>query len=926
MKDKDKTKAQLLEELEVLREGLPELERVDAARREAEKALRESEERYGTLVRTSADAVTVSDLDWRITDVSDRTLELHGCEKADELIGRSAFELIAPEDRAKAKKDLRKTLKKGSVQNVEYILLRRDETRFIGELNASLMRDAEGKPKAFVATIRDITDRNRTEKELRTSEGKYRDLVQSANSIILRYDTQGRVTFMNEFGKRFFDYREDEIVGHNILGKIVPKTDASGRDLAAMIKDLLRHPEQYVNNENENMRRNGERVWVAWTNKAVLGDDRRLVEILTIGNDITHRKQAEEALRESEEKLRLISEQSILAFGIIQDGRIKYANQAVADLVEYSIDEMLNWDTNEFARVIHPDDVSFVMEQAERKQRGDKDVVAGYSFRIVTRSGKTRWVDQYSKTIVYDGKPADLIAALDVTQRRQAEQRLRESEERLRAQYQGIPIPTYTWQKTGDDFVLVDYNNAAEALTRGGVARFLGKKASEMYQESRPDIWEDLWRCFNEKSVIKSVMPYRFELTGEEKQLATSYGFVPPDLVLVHTEDITEREHLEAQLRWSQKMETVGRLAGGVAHDFNNLLTTITGYAELAMMGFHPSDHVHNDLREILKASERAAKLTQQFLAFSRRQRIEPKVVNLNGIVLDSEKMLSRIIGEDIEVTTAFTEDLVPVMVDPGQIEQVIVNLCVNARDAMPDGGKLTIETANVTLDEAYARRRLTVTPGDYVMLAVSDTGIGMTKEVKQHLFEPFFTTKELGKGTGLGLATCYGIVKQSGGNIWVYSEKGQGTTFKIYLPRVDRKAETLPRRDEVGYLPGGTETVLLVEDEPSVRDIAARILREQGYRVLEAATGEEAVRFAKEKGDEQIRLLVTDLVMPEMGGRELADRLMAVYSDIKVLFFSGYTDEAVVRHGMLDTGAAFLQKPFSPAALTRKVRELLDR
>jgi two-component system cell cycle sensor histidine kinase/response regulator CckA len=373
-------------------------------------------------------------------------------------------------------------------------------------------------------------------------------------------------------------------------------------------------------------------------------------------------------------------------------------------------------------------------------------------------------------------------------------------------------------------------------------------------------------------------------------------------------------------------METVGRLAGGVAHDFNNLLTTITGYAELAMMGLHPSDRVHNDLREILKASERAAKLTQQFLAFSRRQRIEPKVVNLNGIVLDSEKMLSRIIGEDIEVTTALTEDLVPVMVDPGQIEQVIVNLCVNARDAMPDGGKLTIETANVTLDEAYTRRRLTVTPGDYVMLAVSDTGIGMTKEVKQHLFEPFFTTKELGKGTGLGLATCYGIVKQSGGNIWVYSEPGQGTTFKIYLPQVDRKAETLPRRDEVGYLPGGTETVLLVEDEPSVRDIAARILREQGYRVLEAATGEDAVGFATEKGDEQIRLLVTDLVMPEMGGRELADRLRAVYSDIKVLFLSGYTDEAVVRHGMLDTGAAFLQKPFSAAALTRKVRELLDR
>ena len=770
------------------------------------------------------------------------------------------------------------------------------------------------------------TEHKQTEEALWESEAKYRELVENGNSIILRFDPQGRITFFNEFAQRFFGYAEDEILGRNIVGTIVPETDTSGHDLAAMIRDLLQHPEQYINNENENMRSNGERVWVVWTNKAVLDDDGRIVEIFAIGNDITGHRRAEQALEESEGKFRLISEQSILGIALIQDGYLKYVNQAAADLLEYTVDESLNWEANEFAKAVHPDDLSFVMKQGEKKQRGEKDVVVNYAYRIVTKSGKTKWIDQYSKTVLYEGRYADLVTFIDITERKRAEEKLHESQERFRAQYQGIPIPCYTWQKNGEDFVLIDHNHAAVTLTYGGVARFIGKTASEMYHDSRPDIVEHLRRCFADKIVIKREMPYRFKLTGEEKRLATSYAFVPPDLVLVHTEDITERKRLEAQLLWSQKMETVGRLAGGVAHDFNNLLTTIIGYAELAIMGLHPSDRIYSDLQEILKASERAARLTQQFLAFSRRQIIEPKVVNLNKILADTDRMLRRLIGEDIELATVPAEDLWPVKVDPGQIAQVIVNLAVNARDAMPEGGKLTIETRCVTLDEGYARQRVTVSPGDYVMLAVSDTGVGMTREVKEHLFEPFFTTKEVGKGTGLGLATCYGIVKQSGGNIWVYTEPGRGTTFKIYLPRVQERAETLPKRDEAGYLPGGTETVLLVEDEPSVRNMAARILREQGHTVLEAATGEEALRVAKEKGEDRIHLLLTDVVMPRMGGRELADRLRVDRPDIKVLFFSGYTDEAVARHGVLDRGAAFLQKPFSPAALARKVRELLDR
>ncbi len=639
------------------------------------------------------------------------------------------------------------------------------------------------------------------------------------------------------------------------------------------------------------------------------------------------RKQAEEALRESEAKFRLISEQSILGIAILQDGYVRYANQAVEEILEYTMDEMLlRWEPDEFAKAIHPDDRSFAMEQAQKKQRGERDVVVNYSYRIITKDGNPKWIDQYSKTVFYEGKYADLVTVIDVTERKRAEENLQESQKRFKAQYQGIPIPTYTWQKFGEDFVLVDVNNAGRALTQGGIDDYMGRTATQMYRENRPDILEDLWRCFTDKVVIKREMSYRFQTTGEEKRLAATYAFVPPDLIMVHTEDITDRSRLEEQLLWSQRMESIGRLAGGVAHDFNNLLTSIAGYAELGMNRVDPDDRLYRDLQEILRATDRASQLTRQLLAFSRREITEPKVINLNEVLLDTNKMFLRLIGEDIELVIVPAEGLGCVKVDPGQIEQVLVNLLVNARDAMANGGKLTIETASVTLDADYSARHVGVSPGEYIMLAVSDTGVGMAEEIKAHLFEPFFTTKEVGKGTGLGLATCYGIVKQSGGNIWVYSEPGVGTTFKIYLPRVEEDGEHLPKLDASKELPRGRETVLLVEDEPSVRRVTALMLREQGYTVFEAATGAEAIQVAMDHKGKEIHLLLTDVVMPQMSGRELADRLRGDRPDMKVLFFSGYTDNVIVHHGLLDSGITFLQKPFLPATLANKVRDLLGR
>jgi signal transduction histidine kinase/ActR/RegA family two-component response regulator len=389
-------------------------------------------------------------------------------------------------------------------------------------------------------------------------------------------------------------------------------------------------------------------------------------------------------------------------------------------------------------------------------------------------------------------------------------------------------------------------------------------------------------------------------------------------------EDVTSVKRLEQQFYQAQKMEAVGRLAGGVAHDFNNLLTAILGSTDL-LLEMLPADHPGRvEAVETRKAALRAADLTRQLLAFSRLQVLAPRVLNLNDVVANLDKMLRRLIGEDIDLRTALAPDLGAVRADPGQLEQVIVNLAVNARDAMLTGGSLTIETANVTLGEDYAATRTVVEPGDYVMLAVSDTGTGMDAETQARMFEPFFTTKPKGKGTGLGLATVYGIVKQSGGYVWVYSEPGRGTTFKIYLRRVDAAVEPEPSPPVAAVSLHGSETVLLVEDEEQVRELTRRLLRASGYQVLAAASGADALRIA-EHHDGAIHLLVTDVVMPGMSGREVGLLLGQKHPKMRALYLSGYPDESVVHQGVLAPGTPFLQKPFTAEALARKVREVLD-
>jgi len=507
-----------------------------------------------------------------------------------------------------------------------------------------------------------------------------------------------------------------------------------------------------------------------------------------------------------------------------------------------------------------------------------------------------------------------------------ADEALRVSEKRYRSLFENM-LEGYAYCRMlgGDgaplDFEYLDVNYAFGKLT--GLKDVVGKKVTEVIpgiREANPELFE---LCARVSSTGK---PARTEIYVDPLKTWFSLSAYSParGFFVAVFDNITERRKLEEQLRQSQKMEAVGQLAGGIAHDFNNLLTVINGYAELLQTRIDEKSPLRGNVDEIRHAGDRAASLTRQLLAFSRRQVLQPKALDLNGVISDLGTMLHRLIGEDIELRTHLRPDLGTVLADPGQIEQVLLNLAVNARDAMSAGGTLVLETDNVVLDETFAKEVPAVVPGPHVLLAVSDTGTGIPMEIREHIFEPFFSTKERGKGTGLGLSTVYGIVKQSNGHISVHSEVGKGTTFKIYLPRVDGEAQVSSSVSPAASLQGD-DTVLVVEDESSVQGVIERVLSGNGYRVLMACDGSEALRVSGEhKGP--IDLLITDLVMPGMGGQEVASRLETARPGLRVLFMSGYTENAISHHGVLDAGVAFLQKPFQAEVLLRKVREVLDR
>lgn len=629
-------------------------------------------------------------------------------------------------------------------------------------------------------------------------------------------------------------------------------------------------------------------------------------------------------LAEREELFRLISENAADMIAVVDmDGRRIFNSDAYQKILGYSAEELKNSSSMD---QIHPDDRERVKAAAAEARR--TGVGKNLEYRIRHKNG-TWLVLESTSSVIGDasGVPEKLVIVnRDITARKQASEALRLSEVSFRSVIENAPYGIYRAQASGKLLLvnpalqkMLGYESQAELLqlnltTDVYVDPLEQQRVNDLFSKQKEftDVQVD-WKR-------KDGTPIKVRCTGWFVKSAIDGAAY----FEVFAEDVTEKWLLERQLRMAQKMEAVGRLSGGIAHDFNNLLGVIIGYSQVLKRTLPPGTPFLEHAEEIEKAGQRAASLTRQLLAFSRQQVLAPAVLNINSLISEMEKMLPRLIGEDIEIVIALDPAIGRVKADHGQLEQVVMNLAVNARDAMPDGGKVVITTSNVVLDDAWTRSHPGSKAGDFVMLSVADTGTGIDSETLAHIFEPFFTTKERGKGTGLGLATVYGVVKQSGGYVWVESALGKGTAFEIYLPRIEELVSVPEPVAPIVEAFRGAETILLVEDADALRKLTHMLLEQHGYRVLVAANGAAALQLVEQK-PERINLLLTDVIMPGLNGRALAGRLELLQPGLKILYMSGYTDDAIMDHGVLESGTHLLHKPFSEENLIRKVREVLD-
>ncbi len=757
--------------------------------------------------------------------------------------------------------------------------------------------------------------------ELRRRDEWHRAILEYLSDSVLVFNAEARVTYASPAAVPLIGWTPEELVGQDGFALLHPEDTAYAQEWFAA---CLAQPGVPIHAAYRVRHKDGEYrpLEVIAVNRL---DERSILGVVATFRDATERHRVQASSRRM---VAILEAASDLVGSADTEGRLTYLNRAGRSMLglpdETDITELT-------IRDCHPAWASELIIR-EALPAAERDGIWRGETELLGRSGREIPVSQvivahraHDGTVEYYS-----TIARDISDRRATERalelrahELREARDTLQTLIDSAPLAIFTLDTRGN---VLTWNKTAEQIFGWREDEVVGRFIPFVSDEHLPEFRELLARASAGETLTDVELVRhckdgsKIDITVYATPMRAPDGQVQSILGLVA--DNRYRRSLEAQLRTAQKMEAVGQLAGGIAHDFNNLLTAILAPADFLLHTL-PADHeAVRDLRDIRDAARRAADLTKQLLAFSRRQVLEPRSISLGDVVTGMESMLRRLIGEHIELHTIPADDLGTVRADPGQLEQVLVNLVVNARDAMPDGGKLTIETANVELDESYAAEHYPVTPGSYVMLAVTDTGEGMTADTKSHLWEPFFTTKPTGRGTGLGLATVFGIVKQSGGYIWVYSEPGQGSTFKIYLPRIDAPAESLAVVSK-GALPHGSQTLLVVEDDDMVRAVTRRALTAHGYTVLAASNGPEALLLAGTHGY-KMDMLLTDVIMPGMSGRELAERLRQVRPDLKVLFISGYTDDTIVRHGVLEGGVPFLQKPFTPDQLLRKVQGVI--
>jgi PAS domain S-box-containing protein len=966
-------------------DGFQAVARDITERKRAEDAEHQVEE-YRNLFKLANDSILIIDaVDGTVLDVNDKACEAYGIAR-NEFIGRHLNEIV--EDPAAAEQQLEKLRVEGKLDQFEVLQTRPDGSQIYFLINTTVI-EYQGR-RAILSVNRDVTERKRAEQEKDKLQNERDQLMEQLqlqievmpNAFVLT-DATYRTTYWNPAAERIFGFTKQEILGTYGHKLLVP---AESQAFIEGILDQIAAGDSLSSSFSDNVTKDGRRITCEWYTAPLKKADGAFLGIMSMAQDVTERQQAEAALRESEKRYHRLIELSPDGILVHQDGDIVFINSAGLRLIGARSESQLIG--RSVYDLVNPEYRELLKQRVAMMEQGD--VLPPAELKSRRLDGVEIDCEILSVPFTHNGRFAVQAVVRDITGRKQAEQALSEANQRALNDYERlveriatlgqtlgnsrdlttifralrdfaiVSVPSdgmvfslyeeakktrrvvYCWadQTEFDPKDVIDIPVSSDGMNgraiESGSVIIINDFQEQLRHRPNAIIVGDCSDDHIPRSALTAPMAVMgrpigvvevqsYELGAYTQGHATAMRMAA-NLAATAVENVTliERERTQqGQLRQSQKMDSIGQLAGGVAHDFNNLLTAITGYSELALRKLPEDNPVRKHIEQIKKAGLRAASLTNQLLAFSRKQVLQPKVLDLNHIVSDMDKMLQRLIGEHIDLVSKPHVNLGTIKADPGQIEQVIMNLVVNARDAMPRGGKITIETGHKYLDGAYAREHQSIQPGHYVVLAVSDTGIGMDAATQKLIFDPFFTTKEVGKGTGLGLSTVYGIVKQSGGNIWVYSEVGQGTTFKIYLPRVDQVYEL--EESALLTIPVGTETVLLVEDEEMVRTLSQEILEQSGYRVVVATNGKEGLRVCKEFSG-HIDLMITDMVMPEMSGRQLAEQVAILRPETKVLFMSGYTDDAIVRHGILEENMPYMQKPFLPDALALKAREVLDQ
>ncbi len=910
---------ELKKRVQELEQEIAELRRAEDERKQAEKQLIQSENRFRSILEDISNiAVQGYDEARRVTFWNQASEQVYGYTRQ-EALGRKLEDLIIPPWMQDEVKRLhQRWITHGeAIPDSELELMDKDGNPVPVFSSHTLQETINGK-ELFCLDV-DLTPVKHIEQALKESEEKFRSVVEHAQESIVVL-LEGKIIFSNPKTREILGCSAKELAERSFLDFIHP----DDRDwlfeqyLKKIAGETLPIDQQYRILDVV-----GRTRWVQSRSKLIQWEHRPA--LLTSLFDVTEMKHTEQQLQEREKQFREIFEGSRDGFVMVNtDQHIINANPAFCKMLGYTFDELL--EIENFYQITPKRWQPWEEKEIWRKHLLQKGYSGIYEKEYIRRDGKVIPVELQSYA-VFDAEGTVLYlwgVARDITERRKAEEALRESEGRLQGIFQASPDPLVVYDAAG----CTQYVNPA-------FTDVFGWTLEELLGDRIPFIPED---CVMETSATFEAMirsgktgqmqTKRLTKHGGSIEVLISAAMIPgpegePAGLVVNLTDMREQRELESRFQQAQKMESVGRLAGGVAHDFNNMLGAISGHAELALIQTDKSNPVYTDLQEIVKAARRSADLTRQLLAFARRQPAEPKVLDLNAAVSGMLKMLQRLIGEEIELVWKPGEEVWKIRMDPAQVDQILANLCVNARDAIPGVGTIVMETRNVILDESYCLGHPGFQPGQYAMLSVSDTGTGMDREVLDKIFEPFFTTKKMGEGTGLGLATVYGIVKQNSAFINAYSEPGQGTTFTIYFPGLNQDLDARHQPDAVA--PGrGSEIVLMVEDDASILSVSRQMLEKFGYSVLTALTPSEALQQAKHQS-EPIQLLLTDVVLSEMNGKELGERLKQSSPDLKILYMSGYSPDVIMHRGILEKDVNFIQKPFSLNDLAGKVREVLD-